>query len=122
VRLDFRGAINVFPLIRRPDGFWPRIELGAGEPQVLVQGGWLERMKIEDRDTGNSMACEKVLRPSAQIDIPALKGYRLAVGRRTREIAARLQPAELKRKVAPSRLEQVRAEGAVVEAAGDVLG
>lgn len=95
--------------------------LVAGEPQVLVQDGWLERMKIEKRDTGNGMAGDDVLRLSAQIDIRALKEYRLAVGRRTREIVKQLIPADLKRKVAPSLLEQVRAEGAVAQAAGNLL-
>ena len=39
------------------------------------------------------------------------------MGRRTREVVAQLQPGDLKQKVDPARLEQVRAEGAVVEAA-----
>jgi hypothetical protein len=45
----------------------------------------------------------------------------LAVGRRTREIVKQLQPAELKQKVEPSRLQQVLDEGAVVEAARGIV-
>jgi len=50
----------------------------------------------------------------------ALQAYRLAVGRRTREIVKRLEPKELKQKVDPARLQQVMAEGAIVEAASGI--
>jgi hypothetical protein len=54
---------------------------------------------------------------SKTIDIEALRNYRVAVGRRTREIVNELRPADLKRKVESSRMQQVMSEGAVVEAA-----
>ncbi|MFQ5892186.1 MAG: DinB family protein, partial [Candidatus Methanofastidiosia archaeon] len=52
---------------------------------------------------------------SSSIDIKALKRYRLAVGKKTREIAKMLQPEELNQKVDTNRLQQVLDEGAVVE-------
>ncbi len=95
--------------------------LVAGDPQILHQDKWLEQMKITVRDTGNEMDGEGVVKLSAVIEIDALRAYRLAVGRRTRAIAAQLQLEQLKQKVEPSRLQQVREEGAVVEAADYIV-
>jgi hypothetical protein len=50
---------------------------------------------------------------SAAIDIQALRAYRLAVGRGTREVVKQLEPEALKRKVDSLRLWQVMDEGAV---------
>jgi hypothetical protein len=91
--------------------------LVAGSPQVLRQGNWLGQMGIEVRDTGNGMDKESVADLSATIDIEALRAYRVAVGRSTREMARQLGPEDLKRKVEPSRLEQAMEEEALVEAA-----
>jgi hypothetical protein len=91
--------------------------LVAGDAQVLQLGNWLERMKTEIRDTGNGMSDEGVANLSATIDIQALRAYRVAVGRATREMVKRLEPEYLKQKVDPSRLEQVMEQGALVEAA-----
>jgi hypothetical protein len=95
--------------------------LVAGSPQILHQGGWLERMNISVRDTGNLMDPQDVAKLSATIDVEALRAYRLAVGRRTRQIVQQLQPQALKQMVEPSRLQQVVQEGAVVQAAGDLI-
>lgn len=91
--------------------------LVAGSPQVLHRDNWLERMKIMVRDTGNTMDAAEIADFSATIDIEALRAYRVAVGRRTREIVKPLQPEELKQKVDPARLQHIWDEGAVVEAA-----
>jgi hypothetical protein len=91
--------------------------LAAGSPQVLNQGRWLEQMKITIRDTGNAMSREEIAQFSAAIDIAALRAYRVAVGRRTREVVKQLGPEELKQKVDPARLQRVWDEGALVEAA-----
>ncbi len=95
--------------------------LVAGSPQILHRDNWFERMKITARDTGNEMAEAGVAKLSAAIDIKALRGYRLAVGRRTREIVKPLQPEALKQKVKPARLQQVMDQGAVVEAARGLI-
>jgi hypothetical protein len=91
--------------------------LVAGTPQILHTGRWLKQMKITVCDTGNAMDHATLAAFSKAIDIEALRNYRLAVGRRTREIAKQLQSADLKRKVESSRMQQVMSEGAVVEAA-----
>jgi hypothetical protein len=94
--------------------------LVAGSPQILHRDGWLKQIKIRVCDTGNAMAEAELAHFSNAIDIMALRAYRLAVGRRTREIVRQLEPAMLKEKVAPSRIQQVMRQGAVVEAARDI--
>jgi hypothetical protein len=95
--------------------------LVAGSPQILIQADWLERMKITVRDTGNAMDEEELTAFSNSVEIEALRGYRAAVGRRTREIVQQLQPMDLKQKVMPARLQRVMDEGALVEAARGIL-
>lgn len=91
--------------------------LVAGRPQLLREEGWLERMGVIECDTGNAMDAQRVADLSARIDIDALRAYRLAVGRSTREIVRRLSPDDLKQKVDPHRLQRLLDEGAVEPAA-----
>jgi hypothetical protein len=95
--------------------------LVAGRPQILHRDKWLERMKMTVGDTGNAMDEQSMAALSATIDVDALRAYRLAVGRGTREIVQQLGPETLKQKVEPSRLQQVLDEGAVVEAARGIV-
>jgi hypothetical protein len=95
--------------------------LVAGSEQLFQREDWFKRLKIDVRDTGNNMAPPSVVKLSATIDIEALRAYRLAVGRRTREIAKRLEPEQLVQKVEPARLQRVMDEGAVVEQARGVV-
>jgi hypothetical protein len=95
--------------------------LAAGSMQVMLKEGWLEKMKISDRDTGNGMVVEQVERISKNIDLETLRAYRLCVGRRTREIVKHLQPEQMKKKVDATRLQQITSEGAVLDAGRGVL-
>ena len=58
---------------------------------------------------------------SAAVDIQALRAYRQAVGCRTQEIVKGLRPEDLRRKVQPERIQQVWAEGAVLEPARGIV-
>jgi hypothetical protein len=95
--------------------------LVAGEAQRFHHDDWFERMKAAAQDTGNAMSAEGVSNLSATIDIGELRAYRLAVGRRTREIVQQLEPEDLKRKVNPAHLQQVLNEGAVVKPAQGLI-
>ncbi len=95
--------------------------LVAGGPQIALRDNWLERMGITVQDTGNAMDEAGMARLSATIDIQALRAYRVAVGRATREIVQQLPAEALKQKVDPARLERVMAEGAVVQAARGIV-
>ena len=89
----------------------------AGSPQVFALENWQARMQVSFRDTGNAMTDEGMTNLSATVDIDALRAYRVAVGRRTREIGAELQPDDLKQKVDPARIQRVMDEGALTESA-----
>lgn len=91
--------------------------LVADTTQIINQENWLERMNSPVRDTGNAMDEQGIGDLSARIDVQSLRAYRLAVGRRTRVIVRQLDPDALNAKVDSYRLEQVMAQGALVEAA-----
>jgi hypothetical protein len=91
--------------------------LVADTPQLFEADGWLRRLGVVDKDTGNAMSEQRIAEISAKVDLEALRSYRTAVGRRTREIVQGLQPGDLKKKVDPERLQRVLAEGAVEPAA-----
>ncbi len=94
--------------------------LVAGTPEVLYEGDWLPRLNVPVRHSGNEMSAEEIAAFSQQVDFAALRAYRGAVGRRTREIVSTLTPADLPKKVDPARLAQVTANGALLEAASGI--
>jgi hypothetical protein len=89
--------------------------------QVLIQEKWQERLKITLVSTGNAMSKEEIAQLSKGIDTSALRAYRAAVGRRTRKIVRNLKPIDLEKSVNPKRLQRVKDEGAVVQAAQGVI-
>jgi len=95
--------------------------LVAGSPQVLLQEGWLERMEVPERDTGNAMDPAGVAGLSSAINVPALQAYRRTVGLRTRAIVKQIGPHELKQRVDPIRLGQMTEQGVVRAEASDLL-
>lgn len=86
--------------------------------QILHSDDWLQRMKVQFCHSGNEMNEEEIAELSSQIEIQALLSYRVAVGRRTREIIKSLQPEQFKQKVEADRLRRLVDEGAVKENAG----
>jgi len=62
----------------------------AGSPQLLHQDSWFERIQASAYNTGNGMTADEIARLSIKIDLAVLQAYRLAVGRRTREIVREL--------------------------------
>jgi len=95
--------------------------LVAGQPQLFAEGGWLERLNVSFRDTGNARPADDTVRLSAAIDPPGLRLYRSAVGRRTREIVQTLSPTALREKVQPSRLEHIWRDAAVLPEGREVV-
>ncbi len=95
--------------------------LVAGSAQLLHDGGWLAQLRLMVEDTGNALDLAAIAALSQAVDVAALRAYRTAVGRRTRQIVAALQPGDLARKVDPARIEQIRASGAVGAGAEGLL-
>ena len=94
--------------------------LVAGQPQVLVQGGWQQKLGVNACDTGNGMTSAEISAFSDSVDLLALRAYRLTVGRSTRAIVRSLQPADIKRKVEPALMQRVWDEGALTAAARSI--
>jgi hypothetical protein len=88
----------------------------AGTPQIFSQDDWPVQMKVTFRDAGNDMTEAEIRSLSTIIDIEALRAYRAAVGRRTRQIVQALQPEDLKKRADPQRIQRVMEEGALAEA------
>ncbi len=95
--------------------------LVADAPQLLIKDNWLKKLKTTQRDTGNGIDLEAITELSSTLNMDALRNYRIAVGRRTREIVQQLHPEQLKEKVNPARLQRILEEGAVIEAAKDLI-
>jgi hypothetical protein len=89
----------------------------ANTDQLLYADHWFEHLTIPTRDIGTEMSAADITALSAQIDIAALRAYRLDVGQRTREIVQQVTAGELRQRVEAQRIERVKAEGAVVPAA-----
>jgi hypothetical protein len=94
--------------------------LVADSTQVFNQGSWGSRLGVPYIDTGNAIRDDELKKLSQEINLQALRDYRAAVGRRTREIVAQLEPPNLKHKVDSMRIQRVLDEGAVIEAARGV--
>ncbi|PYI53590.1 hypothetical protein DLM86_16495 [Paenibacillus flagellatus] len=90
---------------------------------VLIHGGdqlfhnWQAKMNVTAVHSGNEMREEEAAAFSATVDPDALFSYRLAVGRRTREIMRSLQPGQFKTKVDPARIRRLLEQGAVKDEA-----
>ena len=73
--------------------------LVAGTPQLFLRDQWAEKLHVIVLHSANKMSEASVIQFSRQIDIPALRTYRQAVGRQTRAIVKNIKPAALKQKV-----------------------
>jgi DinB superfamily len=62
----------------------------AGRDQVL-DDAWMRRMNVPWRIIGTGMTADEVAEITARADIAAVRAYRSAVGRRTREVVGALR-------------------------------
>lgn len=91
--------------------------LVAGDKQVFNTGHWKERINANIVDTGNALTENEIMEISRNINMQELRNYRIAVGRRTREITKKLIPSDMKRKFDRDSLMSILDEGAVVDEA-----
>lgn len=97
----------------------------AEQAQVWETGKWSARLKVKARDIGTAMPDDDVARLSQSLNLRALRDYRLAVGRQTRENVRRVQPDELRQIVGVDRVRRVLEQAGLVEEAygvGDYWG
>lgn len=80
--------------------------------QVLDEEGWVDRLGVGYRDIGTEMGDEQVAELNAAIDVPALRAYRAAVGRRTQAVVGSMDPASWDAIVTPAGVDRARSQGA----------
>lgn len=95
--------------------------LVAGQDQIFESGDWQAKTESPVRHTGNGTGLEMVSALSEKVDVPALREYRYAVGRATREVVGLLTPADFTRKPTPEHLQRIKDEGAVIEVGYGVI-
>ena len=83
----------------------------SGLDQVLDEK-WLHRLGVTRRDFGIGMTSAEVGELTQQIDIPALKEYRDAVGMRTREVVGDFRAQDWEGTVERANAEKAAASGA----------
>jgi DinB superfamily len=88
--------------------------LMANRPDVLHGKGWVPRLNLSRRDMGTGMTDEEVAEFTARIDVPALRGYNAAVGRRTQEVVRSLRTEELDDVPDPAHVRRVLEEEEVM--------
>ena len=86
----------------------------AGGSQVL-DSEWLKRLQTVVTDTGNAMTDKEILSFSKEVDQQALRQYRNAVGRQTKNILKNLTEHDLKRKFPKDQVDRILAQGGVTE-------
>ena len=78
----------------------------------LCDDAWMKRLGITRRDFGIGMTSSEVTELTRQIDLGALREYRDAVGRRTREVVGGFKPQDWDGPVTAEAVERAAAEGA----------
>lgn len=96
--------------------------LVAGRKQVLEEGGWLRRLGLSRIDIGTGMSDDEVDEFAALVDVRAVRDYRAAVGRRTREVVSAMRPEDLDDVIDPAHLDQAFADGTIDARAGWLRG
>lgn len=87
--------------------------LVAGKVQLFETGNWLSKINSPIKHTGNSLNKDEISAFSQTINIEALKAYKIAVGKNTRQIINQLKPGELNEKVMRQNLPLIIEQQAV---------
>ena len=82
---------------------------GGGQ---LFDDAWMKRLNVARRDFGIGMTSPEVTELTQRIDVGALREYRDAVGRRTREVVSAFRPEDWSGTVKPDAVERAAAAGA----------
>ena len=77
----------------------------------VFDDAWMKRLAIARRDFGIGMTSAEVTELTKQIDLGALREYRDAVGRRTREVVGAFTDADWQGQVTPEGAQRAAAEG-----------
>jgi DinB superfamily len=109
-REDLNSLVWLLWHIARGEDVFVNIVL-AGREQVF-EDGWAQRLGVSRRDFGIGMTSAEVTELSRAIDIGAVREYRDAVGRRTREIIGTFAPQDWEGTTTTQANERAAAAGA----------
>ena len=114
MRLRPREDLNslawlMFHIARTEDIFLNPVLVGRAQ---VFDDTWMKRLGIGRRDFGIGMTSAEVTDLTRQIELDALREYRDAVGRRTREVVGGFKPADWEGLVTAEALERGAVEGA----------
>jgi DinB family protein len=100
----------MFHIARAEDIFLNPVLAGRG--QVFDDDGWARRLGITRRDFGIGMTSAEVTELTRQIDVAALREYRDAVGKRTREIVGAFTDADWQGETQAAAVQRAAEQGA----------
>ncbi len=83
--------------------------------QEFIAGKWSAKLDVAVCDTGNAMNDDEIIDISKKVNMDELRNYRVAVGRRTREVISNLKPEDMRQKVLQNRLKRILDEGGVLD-------
>jgi hypothetical protein len=98
-------AWNLWHIARAEDAGLNRFVVDS--PQVLDEGGWMEKMNLPWRHHGCEMTLAEVDELDRSIDLPALRLYSQAIHARTHEIIARIDQVDLEAKLQEDQVRKV---------------
>jgi len=84
----------------------------SARTQLLDDEGWAKRLAVTRRDFGIGMTSAEVTEVTRQIELGALREYRDAVGRRTREVVSGFRPQDWEGTVAVDAVQRAADQGA----------
>ena len=84
----------------------------GGRTQLFDDEGWAKRLAVARRDFGIGMTSAEVTELTRQIEVGALREYRDAVGRRTREVVTGFKPQDWEGTVAVDAVQRAASQGA----------
>lgn len=87
----------------------------AGQPQIL-DDAWRKRLAVDRRDIGTGMTTDEAGALTDAIDLTALRDYRDAVGRRTREVIAAMPSSGWEGQVGAQAMKRAAEAGAFAPA------
>ncbi len=112
-------AWNLWHLTRVEDGGLNRFVIDR--PQVLDEGGWMEKIKIPWRHYGTGMTFSEVDDLDRRIDLAALHEYSMAVHERTREAVLQLDPDDLEGTLGQEQVRKIVLEDGLAHSQGEEL-
>jgi hypothetical protein len=83
----------------------------AGRPQVFDEA-WAKKLNVTRRDFGIGMTSPEVTDLTRQVELGALREYRDAVGRRTRDIVGTFKPQDWEGVTTPEAVQRAADQGA----------